>query len=79
MKSLLGEKVRKVHIPKPLKQIAGENIEIDDKELGKKIINPCYFTVRMLNIGFNINPESHHINRAKSKKTIKPNFPESGV
>ena len=66
-----------------MKQIARENIEIDDKQLNedlaKKVINPFYFTDRALRVGFIITLESHHINHANSKLIIKPNYPEFGI
>ena len=43
------------------------------------MINPSYFTDRALKVGFNITVESHHINHANSKKSIKPNYPEFGI
>ena len=49
------------------------------KELPKKIIDPYYFTDRVLQIGFNITLESHHIKHAISKLITKPNYPEFGI
>ena len=44
--------------PKQLKQIARDNIKLDDKEsnkeLAKKMINSFYFTERNLKLGFKI-------------------------
>ena len=64
-------KIKKINNPKCLKQIARDNIKLDDeqlnKELAKKTLNPYYFTDRTLRVGFKINLDSHHINRAKSK------------
>ena len=66
-----------------MKQIARDTIRLDDKQLieklAKKLINPYYFTDRNLNVGFKIDLDSHHINNAKSKLTITPNFPEFGI
>ena len=66
--------------PKPLRQIAGENNKLNDKELNKvlakKMINPYYFTDWRLRVGFNITLESRYINHTNSKITIKPNYPE---
>ena len=43
------------------------------------MINPYCFTDRALQVRFNINLDSHHINQFNSKLTIKPNFPEHGI
>ena len=63
--------------------MARNNIKLDDqqlnKELAKKMINPCYFTDRKLQVGFKINLNSHHINHLISKLTISPNHPEFGI
>ena len=69
--------------PKSLTQITRDNIRLDDKqlntELNKKMLNPCYFTDRVLTVGFNFTLESNHINHASSKIIIKPNYPEFGI
>ena len=66
-----------------MRQIARDNIKLDDKqlnkELAKKVINPYYFTDRNLKVGFKINLGSHHIKYANSKLTITSNYPEFGV
>ena len=76
-------KIKKIYNPKSLKQLARNNIKLDDKqlnkELSKKMINPYYFTDRNLQVGFKINLDSHHINHANSKLTITPNFKEFGI
>ena len=76
-------KINKVHKPKSLKQIARDNIIIDDKELNKKLakkmINPYYFTDRNLKVGFKINLDSHNLHHTNSKLTIIPNYPEFGI
>ena len=76
-------KVNKIYNPKSLKQLARNNIILDDKqlneELAKKMINPYYFTDRNIKVGFKINLDSHHINHANSKLTITPNYPEIGI
>ena len=73
-------KIKKIFNPKSLKQLARNNIKLDDKqlnkELAKKMMNPYYFTDRNLQVGFKINLDSHHINHANSKLTITPNFKE---
>ena len=75
----IKKKVQKVYNPKTLKQLARENIKLDDKELAKKMINPYYFIDENLKIGFKINLESHNINHANSILTIIPNFSEFGI
>ena len=50
-----------------------------NKELAKKMLDPCYFTDRNLKIGFEIILNSHHINHANSKLTIIPNHSEFGI
>ena len=70
----------KIYNPEQLKQIARDNIELDDKQLYKalaeKMNNPYYFTDRVLQNGFKISLESHHINHTNSKLIVKPNYPE---
>ena len=76
-------KVNKIYNPKSLKQLARNNIRLDDKqlnkELAKKMINPYYFTDRALQIGFKINLDIHNLHHANSKLTIIPNYPEFGI
>ena len=76
-------KIKKIYNPKSLKQLARNNIKLDDKqlnkELAKRMINPYYFTDRILQVGFKINLDSHHINHLNSKLTITPNFKEFGI
>ena len=43
------------------------------------MINPYYFTDRVLQVGFNITLESHHINHANSKIFIEPNYLDFGI
>ena len=73
----------KTYNPKPLTQIARDNIKLDDKqineELAKKMLNPYYFTDRYLKMGFKINLDSHQINHANSKSTITPNYIEFSI
>ena len=42
------------------------------------MINPYYFTDRVIQVDFIIFLASHHINHANSKLTITSNFPEVG-
>ena len=76
-------KLKKIYNPRSLKQLARDNIRLDDKqlnkELGKKMINPYYFTDRNLQVGFKINLDSHNLHHANSKLTIIPNYPEFGI
>ena len=76
-------KINKIYNPKSLKQLARDNIKLDDKqlnkELAKNMINPYYFTDRALQVGFKINLDSHNINHVNSKVTITPNFKEFGI
>ena len=76
-------RISKIYHPKSLKQLARDNIRLDDKqltkEIAKKMINPYYFTDRNLQVGFKINLDSHHINHSNSKITITPNYPEFGI
>ena len=50
----IENKIKKLYNPKSLKQIARDNIRLDDKqlnkELAKKMINPYYFTDRNLKV-----------------------------
>ena len=76
-------KINKIYNPKSFKQIARDNIKLDDKqlnkELGKKMINPHFFTDRKLKVGFKINLDSHHNILTISKIIIKTNNPEFGI
>ena len=71
--------MKKIYNPKSLKQIPGEKFRKNEEELAEKMPNPYYFTDRALQVGFNINLDSHIINHANSETNIKPNFPELGV
>ena len=51
----IKKKIQKVYNPKTLKQLAGEKIKLDDKELAKMMINPYYFIDENLKIGLKIN------------------------
>ena len=77
------KKIQKLYNPKTLKQIARENIKMNDKELdkeiAKKMINPYYFIDENLKIGFKNNLESHNISHANSLLKIIPNFPDIGI
>ena len=75
--------IQKRYNPNPLRQIAGDNIKSDGKELNNKLakkrLNPYYFTDRKLKVGFRINLDSRHINHANSNVFIKPNYLEFGI
>ena len=79
----IEKKTRKIPIHKQLKQTARENIKMVDKQfekgLAKKRISIYFFNDKVSQIGFNIIVESHRINRANSKLTIKANFIELGI
>ena len=79
----IENKIEEIYNPKPLKQIARDNIKLDDrqlnKELAKKMINPFYFTDRALQVGFNITLKSHYIIHANSKIIVKPSYTEFGI
>ena len=74
----IENKIQKIYNPKSLKQIARDNIRLDDKqlnkELAKKTINTYYFADRNLKVGFKSNLDSPHINNANSNLTIIPIF-----
>ena len=82
-KEPIENKINKIYNPRSLKQIARDNIRLDDKqvnkELAKRMLNPYYFTDRNLKAGFKIILDSHHINHANSKLTIIPNYLEFGI
>ena len=79
----IENKIKKIYNPRSLKQLARDNIRLDDKqlkkELARKMINPYYFTDRALQVGFKINLDSHNLHHANSKFTIIPNYPEFGI
>ena len=66
-----------------MKQIARDNFKLDDKqlnkELAKKVLNPYNFTDRTLQFGFDITLKCRHINHAKSKLNVKPNYSKFGI
>ena len=79
----IENKNEKIYNPKPLKQLARNNIKLDDKQLNKelarKMINPYYFSDRNLQVAYKINLDSHHINHLNSKLTISSNFENTGI
>ena len=52
---LIENKNKKLDNPKSLKQLARDNVKLHDeqlnKEIAKKMINPYYFTERILKVG----------------------------
>ena len=82
-KEPIENKIKKIYNPKPLKQLARNNIRLDDKhidkELAKKMINPYYFSDRNLQVAYKINLDSHNINHLISKLTITSNFENTGI
>ena len=81
--TLINNKIKKVYNPKTLKQIARENLEVNDKELDKELakemIRPYYFINENLKNGFKKNLDSHIINHANSFLTNTPNFTDFGI
>ena len=79
----IENKINKIYNPKPLRQLARDNIRLDDKqlnkELSKKMINPYYFTDRNSKVAYKINLDSHNLHHTNSKLTITPTFPEFGI
>ena len=79
----IENKIKKLNNLKSLKQIARDNIKLEDKhikkELAEKMLNPYYFADRALKVGFKINLDNHHINIANSKLTILPNSSGFGI
>ena len=63
-----------------MKQIARDIIKIYDRqlnnELAKRVINPYYFTERLIEIAFNNKLDSHHINHINCKIAIEPIYLE---
>ena len=66
-----------------MKRKARDKIKLDGKQLNKelalKMINPYYFSDRVLQVGFIVTLESHHINHSNSILIIIPNYPEFGI
>ena len=75
--------INKIYNPKLLKQLARNNIKLNDKqlnkELAKKMLNPYYFTDRNFKVGFKVNLDSHNLHHTISKLTITPYHPEFGI
>ena len=71
-------KIERIYNPKSLKQIARDNIRLDDKqlnkELAKKMISPFYFTDKNFKVAYKNNIDSHNTHHTNSKLTITPAF-----
>ena len=80
---LVENKIKKIYNPRSLKQIARDNVRLDNKrlnkELAKEMITPYYFIDRNLRVGFKFILDSQHVNHVISKLTITSNFPEFGI
>ena len=76
-------KIKKTYNPISLRQLARDNIRLDDnqlnKELARRMINPYYFTDRNLKVAYKINLDSHNLLYTNSKLTITPTFQEFGI
>ena len=74
----IENKINKIYKPRSLKQLARDNIRLDDKQLNKelasKMINPYYFTDRNLKVAYKINLDSHNLHHTNSKLSISSNF-----
>ena len=79
----IEKEIKNKYKPRSLKQIARDNIRLNDNQLnkksGKNMPNPYCFTDRNLKVGFKNNLDSHHINHANSKLTFIPNYIEFGI
>ena len=79
----IEKRINKLYNPQSLKQLAGDNIRLYDKQLNKefasRMINPYYFTDRNLKVACKINLDSHNLHHTNSKLTITPNFLEFGI
>ena len=77
------EKIERVNNTKSLKQIARENIKLDDKNLDKglaeEVNTPYYFTDKTFKIGFKINLGSHNFIHANFFVTVIPICPDFGT
>ena len=82
-KEPIENKIEKIYNPKPIKQLARNNIRLDDKQLNKqlakKMINPYNFSDRNLQVAYKFNLDSHHIIPLNSKLTITSNFENTGI
>ena len=79
----IKNKIKKVCNRKTMKELARENIKVNDKilerKLAKKVINLYYFTDESLKIRFKINLESRNVNYPNSILTNTPIYPDSGI
>ena len=74
---------KKTYNPESLRQLALDNIRLDDrqlnKDIAKKMINPYNFTDRNLKVAYKINLDSQNLHHKNSKLTITPTSPEFGI
>ena len=79
----IENKINRIYNPRSLRQLARNNIRLDDiqlnKEFARKMINSYYFSDRNLKVAYKINLDSHHINHLNSKITITSNFQDTGI
>ena len=79
----IENKIEKINNPKSLKQLARDNIRLDDKQLNKelanKVINPYCFFDENLKVGYKINLDSQNLHHTNCKLTIIPNHPDFGI
>ena len=79
----IKKKMKKVYNPKTSKQIARENMKVDDKEVQKEkaetMPNPYFFIDENIKMGFKINLESHNLNHTNSFLNVFPNSPDIGI
>ena len=73
---------KKIYNLELLKQIARQNIQIDDKvliyELARKVNYPCYFSSTVSKAEFNNNLDSRHNNHKIFNSTLTPKHLEMG-
>ena len=79
----IENKINRIYDPRSLRQLARNNIRLDDiqlnGELGRRMLNPYYFSDRNLKVAYKINLDSHHIIHLNSKITITSNFQDTGI
>ena len=79
----IENKINRIYNPRSFRQIARNNIRLDDiqlnGELGRRMLNPYYFSDKNLKVAYKINLDSHHINHLNSEITITSNFQDTGI
>ena len=70
-------KINKIYSPKTLRQLARANFRLNDRQINResarRLINPYYFTDRILRVGFEINLDSHNLHHTNFNITNTPN------